>query len=72
MSHRVMTVEIESTDGEPIDMEAVDAALRAIGVKAKGWAPGCHILARGALDDLLRRLDTAKHLLTPTKGDDEG
>lgn len=58
-----MTIEIESVDGEPIDMDAISEALRDAGVKAKGWRPGLHLLTASALERAVEGIESAARMV---------
>ena len=63
--HNTWTLEIETDDGEPLDVEALGVLLRANGVKLRRSLPGNHLLAAIQLRAAAEAVELAVSLALP-------
>lgn len=59
------TLEVEHTEGDPIDFDAVSKALASQGVELSSWAPGYHMLARRVFQNAVSAVNDAWATLAP-------
>jgi hypothetical protein len=68
MSTNVMTVVVETDDGEPLDVDRLRSVLRDAGFDASAWAPGDHLITRVGLAHAAEQLEGALRLVRAAQG----
>lgn len=69
-SRATLTIEIEDSEGDALDMEAVQDALADLGAEIVGWRPGHHVLAAQTLERAQEALEAVRSMVQPHVGAD--